>query len=209
MVIYSDSVSSGHVIQSISTHSLLTTKLLQVPRCCHPHFSCTDLDTTSYTSALAFSGAEVLHVLQSQGQIAWLMAGLQKKTTYRSAPFPSSGDGARDALEWKATRRVTSEVVRVTAGWTRPDLILWTSTSAFTRLLLCSEDPPFLCSGGSSSLCGRGLSFLCGGDGRRFRRNSKWSSGFTQMDPDRWLDISAWFISWMKLLLGLLGLWKD
>ena len=85
------------------------------------------------------------------------MAGLQKKTTYRSAPFPTGGDRARDALQKKATRGATSKVMRETAGWTRLDLTLGMSTSASTR----------------PSLCGGGPSSLCGGDGRRSRRNSK------------------------------------
>ena len=76
----------GYVIP-ISTHPSLPTKLLQAPCRCHPHLSCTDSDTTSHTSALAFSRAEVLRVLQSQGQAACLMAGSREKTTYRSAPF--------------------------------------------------------------------------------------------------------------------------
>ena len=47
----------------------------------------TDSDITSYTPALALSREEVLRVLQSQGQVACLMAGSQKKATYRSASF--------------------------------------------------------------------------------------------------------------------------
>ena len=78
---------------------------LRATRCRYPR---TDLDTTSYISALALSGAEVLCVFQSR----CLIAGSQKKTTYRSAPFPSGGGGARDALQRKATRGATSEVVR-------------------------------------------------------------------------------------------------
>ena len=76
----------AHVIP-ISTHFLLPTEPLQAPCRCHPYFSCTDLDITSHTSALAFSGAEVLCVLRSQGQVACLIAGLREKITYRSAPF--------------------------------------------------------------------------------------------------------------------------
>ena len=68
----------------------------------------TDLDTTSYTLALALSRAEILHVFQSR----CLIAGSQEKTTYRSAPFPASGGGARDALQRKATGGATSGVVR-------------------------------------------------------------------------------------------------
>ena len=161
----------------------------------------TNLDIISHTSALAFFGKKVLRFLQSQGQAACLMAGLQKKTTYRSMPYPSSGGGARDALQRKATVRAISEIVRETAGWTRPDLTLGTSTSAFIRPLLWSGGPP--------SISGEGLSFLCSGDGRSFRRHSRWSSRFTQMDPDWWLDVNACFISWMKLRLGPLGLQKD
>ena len=143
----------------------------QAPHCCLSQVPRTDSDITSYTSALALSEAEVLRIFQNR----CLIAGSRVKTTYRSAPFPSGGGGARDALQWKATRGATSEVVRETAGWTRPDLTLGTSTSASTR----------------PSLCGGGPSSLCGGDGRRSRRNSRWSSGFTQMDPDGWLDVSA------------------
>ena len=76
----------GHVIP-ISSHLSFPTEALQAPRRRHPHLSCTDLDTTysridsditSHTSALAFSGAEVLRVLPSR-------AGSREKTTYRSA----------------------------------------------------------------------------------------------------------------------------
>ena len=88
---------NGHVIPILSYPSL-TTKLLRASCCCYPHFSRTDLDTTFYTSALAFFRAKVLRVLRSRGQAACLMAGLRKKTTYRSALFPSGDDGARDAL---------------------------------------------------------------------------------------------------------------
>ena len=48
---------------------------------------CTDSDITSYTFTLVLFGEEVLHVLQSQGQAACLMANLQEKITYRSALF--------------------------------------------------------------------------------------------------------------------------
>ena len=101
---------------SISSHPLLQIEPLQAPRRCHPHFacinldttySCTDLNITSYTSALAFSKAEILRVLQSQ-------ADLQEKTTYRSAPFWIRwwwSEGVLHAL-WKTTRGATSEVVR-------------------------------------------------------------------------------------------------
>ena len=93
----------------------------RAPHRCHPHlprtdsdttYSRTDSDITSHTSALALSGAEVLRVLRSRGQAACLMAGSREKTTYRSAPFPSGGGGARDALQRKATGGATSEVVR-------------------------------------------------------------------------------------------------
>ena len=94
-----------------------------------------------------------------------LDAGSREKTTYRSAPFPSGGGGARDALQRKATGGATSEVVRETAGWTRPDLTLGTSTSASTRPPLCGGGPPSLCDGGPSSLCSE--------DGRKSRRNSR------------------------------------
>ena len=75
-------------------------------------YSRTDSDTTSHTSVLALSGQEVLRILQSRGQAACLMAGLQKKTTYRSALFPISGGEAKDALQKKATGGATSKVVR-------------------------------------------------------------------------------------------------
>ena len=103
---------NDHVIPiSISTHPSLSTKLptepLQAPRRCHPHFSRTDLDTTSHISALALSGAEVLRVLRSR-------AGSREKTTYRSAPSWIRwwwSEGVPHAL-WKATGGATSEVVR-------------------------------------------------------------------------------------------------
>ena len=158
----------------ISTHPSLLTKPLQAPRRCHPHlfctdsdttYFCTDLDTTSHTSVLALFRKEVLRVLQTRGQAACLMAGLREKTTYRSAPFSSGGGGAKDALQRKATGRATSELVRETAGWTRPDLTLGTSISASTRSPLCGGGPLFL--------YGRGPSSLCGEDNRRSRRNSR------------------------------------
>ena len=52
------------------------------------------------------------------------MAGLQKKTIYRSIRFLSNGDRLRDALKKKATKEVMKKVVRETAGWTQPDLTL-------------------------------------------------------------------------------------
>ena len=66
-------------------HALLSTltpfaTTMTAPHCCH---FCTDLDTTSYTSALVFSRAEDLCVFRS----SCLIAGLQKKTTCRSALF--------------------------------------------------------------------------------------------------------------------------
>ena len=103
----------GHVI-AISSHPSFPTEPLQAPRCRHPHLSCTDSDTTSHTSALALSGAEVLRVLRSRGQAACLMAGLREKTIYRSAPFWIRwwwSKGVSHAL-WKATGGATSEVVR-------------------------------------------------------------------------------------------------
>ena len=57
-------------------------------------------------------------------------------------------------------------------------------------------------------LYGWGLFFLCGGNGKKSRCNSRWSNGFTQMDPDGWLDVSACFIRWMKLPLRLFRLQK-
>ena len=97
-------------------HPSLPTKPLQALRRCHPHlpctnsnttYSCTDSDTTSHTSALAFSRAEVLHVLRSQ-------AGSRENITYRSAPSWIRwwwSEGVSHAL-WKATGGATSEVVR-------------------------------------------------------------------------------------------------
>ena len=93
------------------------------------------------------------------------MAGLREKITYRSAFFFSDGGRARDALQAKATRRVTSKVVRETASRTRSSLTLGMSTLASTRLFLYSESTP--------PLCGQGLSFLYDGDGKRSRYNSR------------------------------------
>ena len=105
----------GHVIP-ISSHPLFPTEPLQAPRCCHPHLSRTDSDTTysrtdsditSHTLALALSGAEVLRVLPSQ-------AGLREKTTYRSAPSWIRwwwSERVPHAL-WKAIGGATSKVVR-------------------------------------------------------------------------------------------------
>ena len=126
-------------------------------------YSCTNSDTTSYTSALALSRKKVLYVLQSQSQAACLIANLQKKTTYRSVPFLSGSDRAKDALQRKATRKATSKVVTETAGWTWLNLTLETSISAFIR--------PFLYDRGPFSLCSRGLSSLCDRNGKRSRRN--------------------------------------
>ena len=75
---------------------------------------CINSDITSHTLAPALFEAKVLHVLQSRGQTACLMAGLWEKTTYRSAPFWIRwwwSKGVSHAL-WKATRGATSEVVR-------------------------------------------------------------------------------------------------
>ena len=85
------------------------------------------------------------------------MTGLQEKTTYRLVPFLFGDNRARDALQRKATGEATSEMVRETAGWTRPNLTLRMSILASIRPLLCGGSPFFLYSG----------------DGRRFRRNSK------------------------------------
>ena len=163
---------------SISSHPSLPTKLrtepLRATCCCHPHLSRTDSDitysrtdlvTTPHISTLALSGKKVLCVLQSQGQAACWMAGSQEKTTYRSAPFPSGGGGAGDASQRKITRGATSEVVKETAGWTRPDMTHKMSISASIRPLLCGGGPPSLCGGGPSSLCDE--------DGRRSRHNSR------------------------------------
>ena len=68
-----------------------------------------------------------------------------------------------------------SEVMRETAGSTQSNLTLEMSTLAFTMLFLCNGGP----------------SFLCGVDKRRFRHNLKEFSGFTQIDSNRCLDISA------------------
>ena len=101
---------------SILSHLLLLTKQLQAHCRRQPHLYYTDLDTTysranlditSYTSALALSGAEILRVLQSR-------AGLREKTTYRSAPswiWWWWSEGVPHAL-WKATGGATSKVVR-------------------------------------------------------------------------------------------------
>ena len=171
----------------------------RAPHRCHPHlprtdsdttYSRTDSDTTSHTSALALSGAKVLRVLRSQGQAACLMAGLREKTTYRSAPSWIRwwwSEGVPHAL-WKATGGATSKVVRRRLTGRGQ---AWRSGRQHQLL------PPSLYGGPSS---------LCGGDSRRSRRNSRWSSGFMQMDPDGWLDVSAWFISWMRLRLGPFGL---
>ena len=107
----------GHVIP-ISSYPLLLTKLpiksLQATCCCYFYLSCTDLNITysctdsnitSYTLALALFEKKVLRVLQSQ-------AGLQEKTIYKSALFPSGSAGARDALQKKAIEGATSKVVK-------------------------------------------------------------------------------------------------
>ena len=159
---------------------MLPIKPLQAPHCCHPYllytdfdiiYSCTNLDTIFYKSALALSEKKVLYVLQSRSQAACLIASLQEKTTYKSVFFQFSGSGARDALQKKATGGTTSKVIRGTAGWTRLDMTLGTSIATFTTSSLYDEGPPFLCD--------RGSSFLYNGNSKRSRRNFRWSSGFT------------------------------
>ena len=125
------------------------------PHCRLGQLPCTDSDTTSHTSALALSRAEVLRVFQSR----CLIAGSREKTTYRSAPFPSGGGGARDALQKKATGGATSEVVR-------------SRLAGRSQAWLLGRQHQLL------------RSTLSGGRGKRFRRDSRWSSGFTRMDPD-------------------------
>ena len=44
---------------------------------------------------MAFFQEKVLYILQSQGQTAFLIAGLQEKTIYRSSSFKSNSDRAR------------------------------------------------------------------------------------------------------------------
>ena len=127
---------------------------------CYYH-SCINLVITSQTLALALSGAEVLYIFQSR----CLIAGLQEKTTYRLALFLFGGSGARNALQKKTTKRARSKVMRETASYTRQDVTLETSTSAFTRSLLYGRGPPFLCVGG--------LSFLYGENGRKSKHNSR------------------------------------
>ena len=78
-------------------------------------YSYTNLNTTFHILALAFSRKKVLYILQSQGKAAYLMAGLQKKTTYRSMPFSTGSDGVKNALQKKAIRGATSKVVKETA----------------------------------------------------------------------------------------------
>ena len=78
-------------------------------------YSCTNLDTISYTLALIFFEKKVLYVLQSQGQAACLMASLQEKTSYRSTPF-ATGDGkARNVLQKKTIEEAKIKMVRETA----------------------------------------------------------------------------------------------
>ena len=132
----------------------------QAPRRRHPHLSCIKL---GYQLALALSKVEVLHVAYEPlpiKQNAWAQA---YKDYLQINAFPDlvvvEREGNPHALQRKATGGATSEVVRETAGWTRPDLTLGTSTSASTRPSLCGGGPPSLCGGGPSSLCGR--------DGRR------------------------------------------
>ena len=140
------------------THPLFLTKFptkpLQTPRHCYPYLSYIDLDTiqsymnldtTFYALALVFFRAKILHVLQSQ-------VGLQKKTTYRLMLFLSNSNKARDILQIKATKKVTSKVVREMTGWTQRDLSLGMLILALTRSFLYGRDLHFL--------YGRGL-FFC------------------------------------------------
>ena len=199
-----------HVIL-ILIYFLLSTKLLTsfILKSYSPHFQFpTSLATVTSNSLLPLSyrlGYKPRYINTSFFQ--------SRSHTRLSEPLLDCWLARKDYLQisafpvrwWWSERRSTKESHwrshewsgEKSAGWTQSGLTLGTSTSASIR-------PP-LCGGGPPSLCGGGPSSLCGGDGRRSRRNSRWSSGFTQMDPDGWLDVSAWFISWMRLRLGPLG----
>ena len=79
-------------------------------------YSYTNLDITSYISVLVLFEKEVLHVLQNQDQPAWLIAGLQEKTSYKSALFPIGGSRTEDALQKKTTGSIINKVERETTN---------------------------------------------------------------------------------------------
>ena len=63
-----------------------------------------------------FPEKKVIHVLQSQGQAACLIADLQKKFIYKSTTFLSSDSGIKEILQKKVTRKNISKMTRETAG---------------------------------------------------------------------------------------------
>lgn len=100
----------------------------QAPYCCHLYFSCIDSDTTCsyinlditfYTSALALSRAEVLHIFQSHCLLA-------RKDYLQISTFLDlvivKQEEVPYALQKKATERATSKMVRSwLARYSRPD----------------------------------------------------------------------------------------
>ena len=125
----------GHVIP-ISSHLSLQTEPLRAPRCCHPHLSCTNSDATSYTSALALSGEEVLRIAYKPSPIkqnAWAQA---YKDYLQINAFPDlvvvEQEGSPHALQKQATRGAAMSGER--DGWldaARPDS--WDVNISFYR----------------------------------------------------------------------------
>ena len=120
-------------------------------------------------------------------QLAWWPACEKRLLTDQRLPG-SGGGRTRGFLTLYGKPLKESQVKWWEDGW--PDAAKPDSRDvniSFYQAFLVWWRPTFL--------CGRGLSSLCGGDGRRSRRNFRWSSGFTQIDLNRWLDVNADFIS--------------
>ena len=126
-------------------------------------------DIISFTPVLALFKEKVLCILWSQGQVTCLIPSLEEKTIYKSTLFwirwwwNKGGFSHSMESHWRSHKKSGMK----TAEQTRSALTLGTSTLASTAFVMCE-----------------GLSFLCGRDERRSRHNSRWSSGFTQIDPD-------------------------
>ena len=70
------------------------------------------------------------------------------------------------ALQIKTTKGAISKVLKETAGWTQPGLIFGMSTLVSTKFTLDIKRS------------------------RRSKYNSRQFSGYMQMDPSKWLDVS-------------------
>ena len=135
----------GYVIP-ISSYPLLPTKPLRAPRHCHSYLSCTDLDVTFHTSALAFSGEVVLRIAYKPSPIkqnAWAQA---YKNYLQINAFPNlvvvEREGGSHALQKKATGRAVVSDER--DGWldaAKPDS--WDVNISFYRAFSVWWRPAF------------------------------------------------------------------